>query len=495
MRHLFLALTLFLFPMVAGAADLSFSAPVTAPVGSDFTLTVLASSTQRFNAAEATIVFPEDLVEVRSIDPASSATVFNFWLTPPSFSNKEGIIVFSGGTTRDVAGADIPLLTVHLRAKSQGSVLITAQDASINAADGSGTNILEDVHGLRLTVSQAALVVPVAPVIVPAPAAPATAAPTASIPEPILPVKRSTENCAGLFATCEVRFPTITSVSLIPHLQTGATISVSGTAVNGDRVLLRLRRDGTFYKQVEAIIQEDGTWEAVFTNIYAYGTYRVDASAHLTDEQRMSEPVAWLGIHYYPPGTFVLFDIPLYWHVLVVSALGLLTLILAGLLIVSYRATPGGSPQIRNLFIASLLASIAMSVVAYVLWNRNTPHLLFWNDTDIPCVRKIDSDSSEFGSAEFAISIDGVAQSIPAEIGITPTCVAQIHTHDDSGRLHFEVTEWSVTLADFFSVAGVDFDRVGYARMVTVNGADYTDQIVDYSLQDGDVIEVRYTEL
>ena len=48
------------------------------------------------NAAQATVRFPTDILEVKSIDKADS--VFSFWLEEPSFSNTDGAITFIGGT-------------------------------------------------------------------------------------------------------------------------------------------------------------------------------------------------------------------------------------------------------------------------------------------------------------------------------------------------------------------------------------------------------------
>lgn len=58
------------------------------------------------------------------------------------------------------------------------------------------------------------------------------------------------------------------------------------------------------------------------------------------------------------------------------------------------------------------------------------------------------------------IEIDGQPQPIPANIGINPTCMKAIHTHDETGKVHLEYSEpHDFTLADFFAVWGKTFNK------------------------------------
>jgi hypothetical protein len=62
---------------------------------------------------------------------------------------------------------------------------------------------------------------------------------------------------------------------------------------------------------------------------------------------------------------------------------------------------------------------------------------------------------------ELTIIIDGNKQTIPAEIGITPTCMNSIHTHDDTGVIHIESpVQRDFTLGDFFAVWKQPFDAM-----------------------------------
>lgn len=83
------------------------------------------------------------------------------------------------------------------------------------------------------------------------------------------------------------------------------------------------------------------------------------------------------------------------------------------------------------------------------------------------------------------IVINGEAQIIPANIGIRPTCMNSLHTHDISGAIHVESPEMrDFTLADFFAVWGKTFTKDQILDSVvdgthvireTVNGKGVTD--------------------
>lgn len=63
------------------------------------------------------------------------------------------------------------------------------------------------------------------------------------------------------------------------------------------------------------------------------------------------------------------------------------------------------------------------------------------------------------------IFVDETAVPLPANIGVSPTCVKVIHTHDqtgaDAGQIHVEDDQANstYTLGDFFAVWGQPFDQ------------------------------------
>lgn len=99
------------------------------------------------------------------------------------------------------------------------------------------------------------------------------------------------------------------------------------------------------------------------------------------------------------------------------------------------------------------------------------------------------------------IMIDGVKQSIPANVGITNGCLHPVHTHDASGKIHVESPEAKdFTIGDFFLVWGKTFtanqilDSVvddTHTIKMTVNGENNTDY-ENYVVHDLDDIVISY---
>lgn len=102
---------------------------------------------------------------------------------------------------------------------------------------------------------------------------------------------------------------------------------------------------------------------------------------------------------------------------------------------------------------------------------------------------------------ELQITIGGVLQRIPAEIGIQPSCMNSIHTHSADGVLHVESpVQKDFTLGDFFAVWHKDFskDKILDATtsptteiVVTVNG-NRVDTYENTVLRDKDKIVISY---
>ncbi len=108
----------------------------------------ISSEDVGFNAAQATIQFPKDILEVSEIDRSSS--VFNFWLQEPVFNNQEGSINFIGGSTSGYSGKSLQVFNIIFRVKGSGTANLIFNDGAVTASDGSGTNILSAMNGLRI---------------------------------------------------------------------------------------------------------------------------------------------------------------------------------------------------------------------------------------------------------------------------------------------------------------------------------------------------------
>lgn len=179
---LFVAFILLAFSSIAEAATL-FLAPPSSEIAIGEKLTIdlkIDSEGISFNAAQAVLRFPKDMIEVVSLDKTDSA--FSFWLEEPNFSNTDGIISFVGGTPYGTSGSSLQVLKIVFAVKGGGSGVITLSDAAITASDGSGTNILsKTVDAVFAIVAKKET----PPVPVPAPTQETIPAPIPIIREPI----------------------------------------------------------------------------------------------------------------------------------------------------------------------------------------------------------------------------------------------------------------------------------------------------------------------
>ena len=136
----------------AHAAKLSLT-PVNSEIGvGEKTMIELRVDSEgvSFNAAQAVVRFPKDILEVTVLDKAESA--FSFWLEEPQFSNIEGVISLTGGTPYGVSGGAVGVLKIEFRAKGTGSGTLSLTEAAITAADGTGTNILSKINDAVIMV-------------------------------------------------------------------------------------------------------------------------------------------------------------------------------------------------------------------------------------------------------------------------------------------------------------------------------------------------------
>ena len=191
----FLAVTLTMIP--AAEAAMLFITPAEKgdlSIGQTFEMNVqINTEGQAFNAAQATINFPKNILEVASLNYSPAATIFNFWLEEPQFSNSDGAISFVGGATNGVSGVSVPVLTITFRTKGSGGGDIVASDAAITAADGNGTNILSIIQIGRVSVNTTVVAPPPA-VTKTAPAAPVAVAKADASKPKTSPVATASEN-------------------------------------------------------------------------------------------------------------------------------------------------------------------------------------------------------------------------------------------------------------------------------------------------------------
>ncbi|MBI2062586.1 MAG: hypothetical protein HYT64_02770 [Candidatus Yanofskybacteria bacterium] len=195
-KNLAFSIALFaLLPAFSYAADFNIY-PQAGTFGSkqEFEINLkIDSAGETVNAAQAKLKFSPNIIEVKSI--SKDGSIFNFWLQEPKLSNTDGTIEFIGGTPSGFSGSSLQVLKIIFTAKGVGQSDISFVDASITAADGSGTNVLSKSNGANLVISSVSSVPKPesAPILTPA------------------PIIRKPTQAAGLPATPEV------SISLYPN--------------------------------------------------------------------------------------------------------------------------------------------------------------------------------------------------------------------------------------------------------------------------------------
>lgn len=142
----------FLVPFVSNAATLSVS-PSTGvySAGTTFSVRVVVNTQGKsINAAEGTLKFNPQEVSVVSVDRSSS--IFNLWVTEPTFSNSAGTINFSGGMPTGYTGSAGTIFNVTFRSSSANTARVSLTTGSVLANDGQGTNILTSMSGGTYTI-------------------------------------------------------------------------------------------------------------------------------------------------------------------------------------------------------------------------------------------------------------------------------------------------------------------------------------------------------
>ncbi len=132
-------------------------------VGQTFSANIFVSSpVQPMNAADGIVSFPTDKLEVISLSKGGS--IFNLWVSEPSFSNNAGTVQFEGVVFNPgFIGAGGKVLTVTFRAKNTGSAPVGFLSGSVLANDGQGTNILSSLSGANYFLNPSSLETPVTP--------------------------------------------------------------------------------------------------------------------------------------------------------------------------------------------------------------------------------------------------------------------------------------------------------------------------------------------
>lgn len=120
-------------------------------IGESFDAVILIDSQGvSINASQTTLQYPTDILEVSSVSKADS--IFNFWLTEPTFSNTTGRLNFTAGSASGFSGSSLNILKITFKAKGIGTANVGFTDGAVTLSDGSGTNVLSEMKSAKINV-------------------------------------------------------------------------------------------------------------------------------------------------------------------------------------------------------------------------------------------------------------------------------------------------------------------------------------------------------
>jgi hypothetical protein len=145
-----------------------------------------------------------------------------------------------------------------------------------------------------------------------------------------------------------------------------------------------------------------------------------------------------------------------------------------------------------------IVAAAIVLLFSWSWWVRENGEKVvrFWGETEVRCLPNGHENLARHIHPTLRVFVDGVLESVPANIGIFGDCMAEVHTHDSSGQIHIETTDASreFVLGDFFAVGGMSLHREGYTLTASLNGKEITNS-EGVVLRDHDIIELSYTVL
>lgn len=265
----------------ANAASLFFSSTAsTANIGDTVDVLVkIDSEGAGINAAQATVQYPKDILEVVKIEKGD--TIFNFWLEEPSFSNENGKVTFVGGSSTGVSGKTLQVLKIIFKIKGGGKAELAFADGAVSASDGSGTNVLATVHsfvinsapktGTQETLTPSEPLPLTRPVQITRPAVPALALPIKpNVSMSLYPDPEKWYNGSANFLAQWTLPPDVSAVSTMLDQNIGYSGNVS---------------EGLFDSKVFPAISKDGIWylHVRFKNNIGWGpttNYRIAIDTH-----------------------------------------------------------------------------------------------------------------------------------------------------------------------------------------------------------------------
>jgi len=90
------------------------------------------------------------------------------------------------------------------------------------------------------------------------------------------------------------------------------------------------------------------------------------------------------------------------------------------------------------------------------------------------------------------ITIGGVEEPLPVNIGVFSGCFQELHTHDADGVIHVESdVDKGYTFADFLNVWGIGLEQSGYITRLTVDD-EFNENDINFKLEDEQEILLEF---
>jgi len=132
---------------------------------------------------------------------------------------------------------------------------------------------------------------------------------------------------------------------------------------------------------------------------------------------------------------------------------------------------------------------------AWPILNDDTrPMVKAWKDAGLDCLSG-HTNLAQHIHQTLTITVDGENESLAKDIGIAPSCMAEVHVHSGQPNvLHLEtiISDKRIELGKFFTVYGKPIVREGYDLKMTINDKAYAGEPGELVLEDGQVIELKY---
>ena len=122
-------------------------------VGQNISITMYVTGNKEpINAVAGQLKFSKDMLQISSI--VKDGSIIKLWAEEPTFSNKAGTINLAGIVFNGFNEVKGKIVTINFTAKRTGQASVLFSSGSVLANDGNATNVLEDLNGASLTISE-----------------------------------------------------------------------------------------------------------------------------------------------------------------------------------------------------------------------------------------------------------------------------------------------------------------------------------------------------